>query len=324
MDIWQRNTSFAAIANAAYSADRWRFVTVGGQVSTVSRDTDVPASVNVNYSHKTAITTANASPAAGHTLLNDIYLEGYDFLPLKGKSIVLSFWVKSSLTGTYCIGFKNNAANRSLVKTYTIDVANTWERKTIAIEHDTTGTWEYTNSRGLVVCFTLMSGTTFQTTADVWAAGDFHATSAQANFAATIGNAFFLTRVQIEEGVAPTQFEERPFSEELQLCRRYYETSVPYGTFTFASTSSAELGAGGSTSDLAFNTKYAVEKRGAPTVTVYAASSGTSGSIRNFTTAADVGTLTVDSGTPGFRITKAGGITAGSFYGYHWTAHAEV
>jgi hypothetical protein len=325
MDVWQRNSSFAAIASAAYNADRWRFVSVGTQVCTVSRDVSVPASVNTNYSHKTEITTADAAVAAGDALVNDTFVEGYNFLPLKGQTITLSFWARSSLIGTYCVAFRNAGGTRSLVKTYTISVANTWEFKTITFVHDSTGTWDYTNGRGIIVRFTLMAGTTFQTTADTWQAGDFLATSAQVNLSATVGNTFYLTRVQLEAGSASSGFEERPFAMEVRFCQRYYETSIAYGTYAFSpSIATADLAVGGSVNDIAVGTKYVEEKRATPTVTPYAASSGTSGAVRDLTGAADVTAVSIDGGTTGFRVFKSASFTIGRFYGYHWASDAEL
>jgi hypothetical protein len=324
--IWQRGTSIAAATT--YTADQWTNPTIGAQVSTITRETDVPASVNANFSLKTAITTANASPAAGDLHGITQIIEGYNFLSLKGKAITLSFWVKSSLTGTYSVSFRNGGNTRSYVTTYSISSANTWEQKTISLTHDTTGTWDYTSGAGLRVTFTLMSGTTARTsTLNSWQAGFFIASTSQVNFDATIGNTFFLSQVQLEEATpVGGGFEFLDFNQELRLCQRYYEKSVPHDVTAFTDDSAAHSTVGGSVNDTATPVTYLVEKRASPTVTVYAASSGTVGAIRNRTTSADVTTVTTSgtSDAKGFYVYKVSSITVGSWYGYNWTSSAEL
>jgi hypothetical protein len=293
-------------------------------VSTVTRSTDVSSSVTANHSLRTEITTANASPAAGNLLLQSYGVEGYDFLALKGKSIYLSFWAKSSITGTFCVAFRNTASDRSLIKTYTISVANTWEQKTIAITHDTTGTWNYTNGVGLNISFTLMTGTTFQTTADTWQSGNFLGTSAQANLAGTIGNAFLISQVQLEEGSSATSFENIPLEIELHQCRRYYEKSVLFDSITFTPITGFAGNMRGSATELAHVAKFRAEKRVVPTIVFYAPQTGTISKMRVINLAADDGgTSTPDPSITGIRMTHSG-LTAGNWYGYHWTASAEL
>jgi hypothetical protein len=133
----------------------------------------------------------------------------------------LSFWVKSSLTGTFAGGIYNSAANRTFVFTYTISAANTWEQKSVTIAGDTSGTWLTTNGIGMTVNWDLGTGSTYQGTAGVWAAGAAWATSGSVKLAATSGATWSVTGVQLEKGSTATSFDYRPYGTELQLCQRY-------------------------------------------------------------------------------------------------------
>jgi hypothetical protein len=324
-NIWQRAISFVSPASGAYTADRFVYGSAGGQAVTITRETDVPASANANFSHKVAVTTANASPAAGDLSQLSQPIEGFTFLPLKGKALYLSFWVKSSLTGTYCMSFRNTALNRSLVKTYTISSANTWEQKTISFTHDPTGTWDYVNGVGMYVTWAYVAGTTFQTTADTWQAGNFTATSAQANLMATIGNNFFLSQVQLEEGSTNTSFEHVDIERELRTCKRYYEKSVPHDIYVFTADNNSEYGLFGSADFPTNRPQFTVEKRAAPTVTLFATTSGTSGAVRDRGGASDITGVAASSPSPtGFRVTKSAAFSGGGFYSFNWTANAEL
>jgi hypothetical protein len=323
-NVWQRAISFVSPATGAYLADRFAYLATTSAAITVTRETDVPSAVNANYSLKVNVTTADASIAAGDAAQITQPLEGYTLLPLKNKTVVLTFWVKSSLTGTYCISFRNTGNTRSLVKTYTISVANTWEQKTITLTHDSTGTWNYTSGIGMYVSWALMSGTTFQTTADTWQAGNFIATSAQVNFVGTVSNTFFLSQIQLEESPVVTGFEHRDFEQELRLCQRYYEKSVAHDIFAYTNESTAHSSVGGTTSDIATPTRFNVEKRASPSITVYAATSGTSGAVRNLTTAADLTSVSSAGNVKGFYVSKSASVTVSSWYAWNWTASAEL
>jgi hypothetical protein len=139
--------------------------------------------------------------------------------------------VQSSLTGTYCVALANGDANRSYVTEYSINAANTWEYKTITIAGDTAGTWLTDTSIGVSLRFALAAGTTFQTTANNWAGGNFIATANQVNWmSSNTSRTFRISGVQMETGTVATPFELRSHGEELALCQRYYQ-SLP-GNFS--------------------------------------------------------------------------------------------
>ena len=224
MTIAQRGTTFAAIADNAYSVDRWKIIYTASAAYTVSQQADVPASNEFQNSLRVAVTTADTTIAAGDYSLIRQDIEGYNVRDLIGRTFTLSFWVRSSKTGTHCVSFVNSGNNRSFIGEYTVSAANTWEQKSITVSGGliTAGTWDWTNGTGLKVGWVLAAGSTFQTTAGAWQTGNFVATSAQVNCLDSNTNIFAITGVQLEVGSVATPFEHRPFGVELALAQRYY------------------------------------------------------------------------------------------------------
>jgi hypothetical protein len=139
------------------------------------------------------------------------------------KTITLSFQIYSSLTGTFGGALQNSAQNRSYPFTYTVSSANTWTTISVTIAGDTTGTWVgSTNGVGLQVYFTLGVGSTFSTTAGSWAAGNYFNATGATSVVGTSGATFYITGVQLEVGSSATGFEYRQYTNEYQLCQRYY------------------------------------------------------------------------------------------------------
>ncbi len=143
------------------------------------------------------------------------------------SSVTLSFWVRSSLTGTFG-GAINNAVNRSYPFAYTISNANTWEQKAITIPGDATGTWLTTNGIGLRVILSFGAGSTFAGSAGAWVAGNLVSATGATSVVGTNGATFYVTGVQLETGTVATPFERRSYGQELALCQRYYEVGEGY------------------------------------------------------------------------------------------------
>ena len=257
-DIAQRGTSFAAIASAAYSLDRWAFGYAGAMVCTVTQSTDVPNNT-FQSSYKVDVTTVDSSIAAGDYAFISQKIEGYNVRDLIGTTFTVSFWVKSPKTGVHCVSFSNSGQNRSYIKEYTIAAVNTWEYKTVTVTGGliTAGTWNWTNGEGLEVGFALATGSTYQTTSDAWQTGDFLGTANQVNVMDNTANDFFLTGVQLEPGAVATPFERRPIAE-LASCQRYFCSTIFNNRFNAAGGSHINESA----------IYWPVQMRAAPTVTL--------------------------------------------------------
>jgi hypothetical protein len=233
-NIWQRATSFVSAADGTYSADRWVYGKSGSSaVHDLSRSTDVPTVAQsgrlFNYSLLVDCQTADGAVAAGDLVRLIQRIEGFNFLPLAQKTITLSFWVKATKIGIYCVSFANSGSDKTYIAEYTINTTDTWEYKTITITASpSAGTWNYTTGIGLEVEFILMAGSTFQNTANTWAASGL-ATSNQVNACDSTSNNFRLCGVQLEQGAIATPFEYRQYQQELSLCQRYYELLSTWG-----------------------------------------------------------------------------------------------
>jgi hypothetical protein len=178
------------------------------------------------------ITSSSAySVLAGDYFLVGQPVEGFNtsdlgFGAAGASTVTLSFWVRSSLTGTFGGAINNSAYNRSYPFSYTISAANTWEQKSVTIAGDTSGTWiGATNGVGLYAWFNLGTGSTGSTTANAWAAGAYYAPTGATSVVGTNGATFYITGVQLEKGSTATSFDYRPYGTELQLAQRYYYSS---------------------------------------------------------------------------------------------------
>ena len=230
MYYWQRGTSGTNMSANAYLCDRFKAMSVSDGEGAISRDTDVPtaneAGTRFVYSLKVDVTTADTSLAAGQYALITHRIEGRQILDLGfglagTRYATLSFWVKAP-AGTYGVSFRNASYNRSYVVEYTVSSANTWEKKTMTIPVDTSGTWAHDNTTGLDIQWSLAAGSTFQGSAGSWSGNNYHTTSNQYNLYSSTSNNFFLTGAQFERGLAATPFEWRGEAEELRRVQRYY------------------------------------------------------------------------------------------------------
>lgn len=228
---WQRGTSFTAPAGDTHLSDRFKMSYMTSAVINALRTADAPtatqAGVHSAHCLHIDVTTADTSIDAGDYFLLRQYVEGFNVAPLGfgqagTRYATLSFWHKHTKTGTYCVAFNNGTSTRSYVSEYTQAVANTWEKASITIPVDTTGTWLYDTGKGLAVVFVLACGSTYQTAANTWAAGAYFSTANQVNALDSTANDFKIALVQLEAGTTATQFEHRTAGQELALCQRYY------------------------------------------------------------------------------------------------------
>jgi hypothetical protein len=230
MSIAQRGTSESGLTTTGFvTLDRWRPVISTIGTWTMSQDTDVPSGQGFAKSLKMDCTTADASPAAGDILRIDTKFEGQNLQYLKkgtssAESLTLSFWVKSNKTGTYIVELFDIDNTRQISKSYTIDTADTWEKKTITFAGDTTGTFDNDNSGSLQFGFYLGAGTTYTsgTLNTSWGASvSANRAVGQVNLADDTANEWYITGVQLEAGTTASDFEFLPVDVNLQRCLRY-------------------------------------------------------------------------------------------------------
>ena len=232
MQIAQRATSVAGITSAGYyTCDRWKIDNTTAGTWTQTQDTDVPTGQGFTSSIKLNCTTADASLAAGDKLGLETKLEGLNCQQLgygtaNAKSTTLSFWVKSNQAGVYTFEYFQGDSSRSISQTYTISVGNTWEKKTITIDGDTSGVINNDSGLGLLLKWWLAAGTSWTsgTLATSWAtlSNPNRVSSSNVNLAEYTSNYVNITGVQLEVGTTATPFEHLQYTTQLELCQRYF------------------------------------------------------------------------------------------------------
>ena len=223
--IDQRNAGASVTPTTdTYTLDRWQIATNVSSLVSVQQSSTAPT----GFTNSTLITSLSAyTIGAGELCLFRQAIEGYNIADLgfgtaNAKTITISFFVRSSLTGTFGGALTNSSENRSFPFTYTISVANTFEYKTITVAGDTSGTWLTTNGAGLKLVFGLGVGSTFSGPANAWAGSAFFSATGATSVVGTSGATFYITGVQLEVGSTATSFDYRPYGTELALCQRYY------------------------------------------------------------------------------------------------------
>ena len=307
MQVAQRGTSFTLEnASAKYPVDRFfvQDVNSSSGEATVSQSTTAPT--DFKNSLKIDVTTADTSLAAGDQYKIEYRIEGQDISHLNfgtssAQTVTLSFYIRSNKTGNTSVALLNNDNDRAYVATFTIDSANTFERKEITIAGDQSGTWLDTNGIGLRLRWGSF-GSTFQTSSvNQWQANQVMSTNnSPINFFDSTDNELYLTGVQLEVGQA-TPFEHRSFGEELALCQRYFiEDDTVYRAYLNASGDSGSRGC---------NFYFPTIMRAVPSMTA----------------AVDAGTVTFSSRTTnGVAMSIGGSVSGNTTFTSGYTADAEL
>ena len=285
MSLAQRSTSVTGITGSGYyTVDRFQIGSAGssGGTFTMSQDTDVPTGQGFATSLKMDCTTADASLGSSDALRISQYIEGQNLQYLKkgtanAESTTLSFWVKSNKTGTYISELRDMDNARAISKSYTIDVADTWEKKTLTFAGDTSGAFDNDNSTSLRLANWLYAGTDYTSGTLQTSWGTLTATDravGQVNLADSTSNEFYITGVQLEAGTTASDFEFLPVDVNLARCRRYFETNFAIGTapangvsYTFTDFYS-DLTAFTAT-QARITVPFKVTKRATPTITLF-------------------------------------------------------
>ena len=231
---FQEGISFtaAAIGLARYIADGWGIQLLGAMRVETAKDPNdfVPISLSNVFSDnslKITLTTQQSVLAAGDRGVLDQPIEGYYFRKIAERPFSISFYTRSSVIGTYCVALVSDGGDTSIVKEYTITLANTWEKQTLDFPASpSSANWgDFKTDRAVTLHFTLGAGTNSQQTANTWQAnGNKIATANQVNFFETIGNTFNINLIQVEP-TKVTPFQMRSQEEEIAFAQRYFEKS---------------------------------------------------------------------------------------------------
>jgi hypothetical protein len=331
MRIDQRNAGASVTASTTtartYTLDRWHYYVTQASKFTVQRNagTVTPPS---GFDYYLGVTSSSAySITASDQFLISQLVEGFnlsdfDFGKASAKYITLSFWVRSSLTGTFGGALNNSGFNRTYAFSYSISSANTWEQKTITVPGDTSGTWVADNGVGIAITFGLGCGTSASATAGSWGTSGAVSATGATSVVATNGATFYITGVQLEAGSVATPFERRSFGQELALCQRYYEKSYNQSVVPGTATTVGMWCAVGSNTASCGGLTWKVPKRAAPTVALYSFD-GTAGAVDKLGGGTKVtGATATDIGENSFRYVAV--TTTTESHQYHYALSAEL
>ena len=336
MVIDQRNAGASITpADGDYSLDRWRcFQSPASKYSVQQNAGSVtPPTGFTNYLGATSLSAY--TPTGSNYFFLSQAIEGYNIADLgfgtaNAKTITLSFWVRSSLTGSFGALVYNNGYTRTYPILYTISSANTWEYKTITIAGDTSGTWLTTNGLGIGVGFCLGAGSTASAASGSWtSAGSVFGVTGQTQVVSTNGATFYITGVQLEIGTSATPFERRLYGQELINCQRYYEKSYPAtvapgtGGYVGPATVSARATINGY---CFYTVPFSVEKRGTPIINIWSYN-GTASQLSSFDSGVNLGAASALQITPySFLLcnNSGGTIADGSPITINYSSSAEL
>lgn len=227
--IDQRNAGASVTASntsiEVYVTDRWAYRVLAANKMTLQQSTTAPA----GFTNSLKVTSSSAYTPGSSEFFDVVQvIEGYNVADFglgtaNAKSFTLSFWVQSSLTGTFGGALLNSGGNRSYPFSYTINSANTWEQKSITIAGDTTGTWLTDSGRGIYLAFCMGAGSSFLGTPNAWASATYLGPTGTTNLVGTSGATWYMTGTQLEVGTVATSFDFRSYGTELSLCQRYYQ-----------------------------------------------------------------------------------------------------
>jgi len=336
MVIDQRNAGASVTPSSGqFTLDRWNATTVAGTSKFSVQQNAGSVTPPAGFINYLGITSLSAySITAGDIQLITQAVEGLNVADLgwgtaNASIVTLSFWVRSSLTGSFGGSLRNFDNNRSYPFSYTISSANTWTQISVTIAGDTSGTWYKNNSTGIYVSWGLGVGSTYSGTANTWGGALYGAPTGSVSVVGTNGATFYITGVQLEKGSTATSFDYRPYGTELALCQRYFEKSynidvVPNtNTYVGAHDTSGSTDSGG---NLITRINFAVSKRASPTITTYNPTGVSALWAYNRNGAVGTGTTTADQiGMSGARVYVVTGATwvVGNVNG-QWTASAEL
>ena len=328
MRIDQRNNGASITpADGQFSVDRFRFTLSQPSKITCQQNAAsvTPPTGFTNYLGITSTSSYSLGSTDNFQLQHPI--EGYNISDLNwgsanAQKITISFWVYSSLTGTFGGALYNGASNYFYPFSYSISSSNTWEKKTITINGASSGTWATDNSAGIYIQFSIGAGSSYLGTAGTWGSSVYLGVTGQQQIVSNSGATWYITGIQLEAGSTATDFERRPYGTELALCQRYY----------YRATSNSAVAQGGvavfiapNGNEAAGNNSFPVQMRSAPTINFYD-NAGTQNSIHKFGVSdvgATVGAGWISSNSWAY-VLKTGAWSSGSVLLACFNASAEL
>jgi hypothetical protein len=307
MRIDQRNAGASVTITAAsasqFTLDRFylRAESASGSKISVQRSAVAPT----GFTNSMLLTSLSAyTLGASEHFATSQPVEGFNVADLgwgtaSAQTITVSFWVRSSLTGTFGGGLVNGAGNRCFIYSYTINAANTWEQKTITVPGDTTGTWLTDNGVGLYLNVSVGAGSSVTSAAGSWSGTFARSVTGQTSLVGTSGATFYITGVQLEAGSVATPFERRDYGRELMLCQRYFFSVNAIGTSGSTINTTAAM----------FTIRPPVTMRATPTTTYANQNRITYPSVIDYSGVYTGANRTLSPDTIGFTYTQSSGST---------------
>ena len=332
MVIDQRNAGASVTpTTGVHTLDRWLAAAYSASSKFSVQQNAGSVTPPAGFTNYLGVTSLSAYSVSSSDFLSIIQsIEGFNIADLgwgtaNAKTVTLSFWVRSSLTGTFGGSLANQDGSRSYPFSYTITTANTWEYETITIAGDTTGTWLTTNGLGLALRIGLGVGSTYSGTAGAWAAGaNYFSATGATSVVGTNGATFYITGVQLEVGSTATSFDYRPYGTELALCQRYFQKSFSQSTAPAngSNDSSFQWSSGGAYN--AITSQLKVTMRATPTNTFYNPRvGGTAGYCTDQTSDYTVRNSNWNDSFVGIDTYPQGTLTNKTLY-VMWTSSAEL
>lgn len=318
--------------NSQYAIDRWRAdLTQASKFNTTRLATSPPAGFThyLRLFSNSPYTVTSTDYFGVNQLIEATNLLDFQLGTANAKAFSLSFWARSSLTGTFSGAIRTgDSSNYSYPFTYSLPVANTWTQISISIPGPTAGTWATGAVQGMDVWFSLGTGSNLSGTAGAWTAANILGVTGAVSLVGTTSATLDLTGVQLELGPTNTPFERRPYGHELYLCQRYFEKS--YETETALATNTAL----GTWSSCAINSSdfytygyvpFKVPKRSTPTIQEYS-QLGNAGVLYNASSSVNQGNAgTNNASQNGFHVfCNNASMTTNAAFTLHWYADAEL
>lgn len=340
MDICQRATSVTSITSQQKLTDRW-LLNIGSSGTHTFTIGTGPGTFGLNKCIKIDCTSANNSGSdADANMYITTSLEGQDVQIFRkgtsdAKAFTISFFVRSNVTGTGVVEFWDRDNDRNIIRTYTIDSADTWERKVLNYDMETSNAFDNDAAKSVNVGWWIESGSDFDggTAQTSWGSRTDanRAVGQTLNIASSTDNEFLLTGCMIVPGTFDSEtIPDYPFEnydENLKRCERYFQSSFSQGTAAGTATAVGFVGmsaAGTGTGRALSGYNLRTVMRAAPTVTVYSTTNGTSGKMRRGDAGADVAAGVANPSTSSFHVENGASVTDGEQLAFGWQCEAEL